>query len=150
MKLATLHESSIAGYGMAYQIIGARPKDLVPDLFRPRAPERWYHPNSPMTMRHQPKQEDEFPAQDAEQEVFVEAWTPDAPSFWLKNGQLQVKGDISDVPESAIKKAISKMHGDSDAMWVDRDNKWIRCGQDTVIVQYGPGTIHEQPKTPLQ
>lgn len=62
MKLTALFESSLAGYGMAYQILGSKPKDLVPDLFRPKGVERWYHRNSAMTMHHHERAETEFPA----------------------------------------------------------------------------------------
>jgi hypothetical protein len=61
MKLTALHESTVSGYGMAYQILGAKPKELIPDMFRPKGPERWYHRESALTLRHREEIETEFP-----------------------------------------------------------------------------------------
>jgi hypothetical protein len=73
MKLTALHESTLAGYGMAYQVLGAKPKELVPDMFRPKGIERWYHRNSPLTLRHREQLETEFPSPSAEPSTLAES-----------------------------------------------------------------------------
>lgn len=72
MKLTSLHEASIAGYGMAYQILGAKPKELIPDLFQPRGVDRWYYRDSPLTLNHIETKETEFPVNEKITSTLVE------------------------------------------------------------------------------